>query len=65
MFDDPRTVIARTLGSEISNSRTVITLTLEISEALAQWLLMQANTFDAFDERTHGYQILADRLTQR
>ena len=62
---DPRTVIAACLGSEIVNSRTVITLTLEISEALAQWLTQQAQTHEPFDERSVGYQEFAQRLTAR
>jgi hypothetical protein len=62
---DPRTVIAKCLGSEIANSRTVITLTLEISEALAQWLTQQAQTLEPFDERSVGYQEFAQRLTAR
>jgi hypothetical protein len=64
-FDDPRTLIASVIGSEVSNSRTVITLTLEIADVLAQWLTQQAQHHELFDERSVGYQDFAQRLIER
>jgi len=60
-----RTVIYRTVAQEVSDNRKSLDLSIEMAEQLAHWISMEAAKFEAFDERTHGYQDLAERLLAR
>jgi len=62
---DPRTVIAVKLSDVFCERRSIATLSLQIAEGLAHWLVMKADEFDALDDRAHGYRELAERLTAR
>lgn len=64
-YRTPSGVIYSTLGMELHENRKSIDLTRKIADELAHWLLMQAGSFEPFDERTPGYEELAHRLTTR
>ena len=61
----PGAVIAFTLLRENKDQAKILDLTRKITDELAHWLLMKAGSFEPFDERTPGYEELAQDLLGR
>ena len=61
----PGAVIAFTLLQENEDQTKILDLTRKITDELAHWLLMKAGSFEPFDERTPGYEELAQDLLGR